>query len=139
MLVVFVYAILFLFLLPLCVGSVLGVPQPVGCSPPCILIHNTWFRSLGSSAHSSMCGRCLCVIPFPQTSFSMVEVATYTGFDNRVARTKRNKEMRRKRVCMRLGEAEDETMCNDPSIYMLDDCASEESSGGIASCLLRAR
>ena len=37
--VIFVHVILFIFLLPLHVGSVLGVSQPVGRSPPCHPLH----------------------------------------------------------------------------------------------------
>ena len=65
----------------------------------------------------------------------MVEVAAYNGVDSRVARTKRNEEMKRKRVSRRLGEAEDETVCEDPSICVVDDCAMEELNVGSASCL----
>ena len=77
-----------------------------GCSP----LHNIWFWSLGSSALFSMCGRRLCIIPFPQTKSLTGEAAAYSGVDSRVARMKRNEEMKKKRVSRRLGEAEDETV-----------------------------
>ena len=65
----------------------------------------------------------------------MVEAAAYSGVDSRVARTKRNDEMRRQRECRRLGEAEDETMCDNPSIYVLDHRVVEELNVGSACCL----
>lgn len=40
MFVIFDYVILLLFFLPLHVGPVLGVSQPIGRSPPCIPLHN---------------------------------------------------------------------------------------------------
>ena len=43
--VILVYVTLFSILLPLRVGSVLGVSQLSGRSPPCIPLHKTWFRS----------------------------------------------------------------------------------------------
>ena len=86
-----------------------------------------------------MCGRRLCVIPFPQTKFLKAETAAYSGVDSRVARTKRNDEMKKKRVSRRLGEAEDKTECDDPSICVSDDLAVEELNVGSACCLLLSR
>ena len=117
-------------------NSVLGVPNLWGASPPrCNHSVTFGFGAWGSSACSSMCGRRLCIIPSPQTQSLMIEAAAYSGVDSRVARTKRNEEMKRKRVYRRLGEAEDETVCEDPSISMLDDCAMEELNVGSAGCL----
>ena len=86
-----------------------------------------------------MCGRRLCVIPIPQTTFLKAETAAYSGVDSRVARTKKNDEMKKKRVSRRLGEAEDKTECDDPSICVLDDLAVEELNVGSACCLLLSR
>ena len=82
-----------------------------------------------------MCGRRLCVIPLPQTKSLMGEAAAYSGVDSRIARTKRNEEMKRKRVSRRLGEVEDEIVCENPSICVLDDHAMEELNIRSASCL----
>ena len=65
----------------------------------------------------------------------MVEAAAYNRVDSPVARTKRNEEMIRKRVCRRPGEVEDGTLCHNPSICVLDDRAMEESSNGSVGCL----
>ena len=86
-----------------------------------------------------MCGRRLCAIPLPQTKSLMVEAAAYSGVDSRVARTKKNEEMKKKRVSRRLGEAEDKTECDDPSICVLDDLVVEELNVGRACCLLLSR
>ena len=69
----------------------------------------------------------------------MVEAAAYSGVDSRVARMKKNDEMRRKQECRRLGEAEDKTEGDDPSICVLDDLAGEELNVGSACCLLLSR
>ena len=69
----------------------------------------------------------------------MVEAPACSGVDSRVARTKRNKEMKKKRVSRGLGEAEDKTGCDDPSICVLDGLAVEESNVGSACCLLLSR
>ena len=45
----------------------------------------------------------------------MIEAAAYSGVDSLVAGTKRKEVMRRKPVCKRLGEEEDETIGDDPS------------------------
>ena len=86
-----------------------------------------------------MCGRRLHFIPFPQTESLRIEAAPYSGVDSRVARTKRNKEMRRKRVFRRLRETEDESVYDNPSIYVLDDRAVKEWGGENSGCLLMSR
>ena len=60
---------------------------------------------------------------FLKRRFLKAEAAAYSGVDSGVARTKRNDEMKKKRVSRRLGEAEDKTECDDPSICVLDDLA----------------
>ena len=69
----------------------------------------------------------------------MVEAAAYSGVHSRVARAKRNEEMKRKRVPRRLGEAEDCIRCGDSSTCVLDDHAVEELNVGSAGCLPKAR
>ena len=112
-----------------------------GCIPTMAVVHFTSYGlgAWGSSARLSICGRRFSIIPFPQTKSLKAEAAAYTGGDNQVTRTKENDEMRRKRVCKRLNEAEDETMCDDLSICVLDDRAMEELNVGSAGCLLLSR
>ena len=69
----------------------------------------------------------------------MVEAAAYSGVDSRVARMKRNEEIKKKRVSRGLGEAEDKTECDDPSISVLEDLAVEELNVGSACCLLLSK
>ena len=65
----------------------------------------------------------------------MVGAAAYSGVESRVARMKRNEEMKKNRVSRLLGEAEDKTKWDDPSICMLHDCAMEELNVGSVGCL----
>ena len=69
----------------------------------------------------------------------MVRAAAYSGVDSRVARTKRNEELKKKRVSRHLGQAEDETECDDPSICVSDNLALEELNVGSACCLLLSK
>ena len=131
---------MFLFCFHCAFGLPCGVPNLWGASPQWLRpLHIIWFRSLGSLALSSMCGRRLCVIPISQATFLKAETAAYSGVDSRVARTKKNDEMKKKRVSRRLGEAEHKTECDDPSICVLDDLAVEELNVGSACCLLLSR
>ena len=55
--IVFVYIILFLFLLPLRLGFVLGVSQLGGHSPPWHPLYNIWFQSEGRTLGCVICHR----------------------------------------------------------------------------------